>query len=106
MGWRLGVLTEITPPNQSMKPTAPWRNNFSELATDPARGLSLSFSLGSARERSQIALSWRNQAAARLNCRVATPKTVTDSDNNPKVEPASGTEVVVAVHVPGLSPPG
>src|SRR5713101_8324981 len=29
-------------PNQSMKPTAPWRGNFSELATDPARGLSLS----------------------------------------------------------------
>jgi len=29
-------------PNQPMKPTAPWQNNFSELATDPARGSSLS----------------------------------------------------------------
>jgi hypothetical protein len=29
-------------PNQSMKPTAPLRNNFSVIATDPARGLSLS----------------------------------------------------------------
>jgi hypothetical protein len=29
------------PPNQSMKPTAPLRGNFSVLATDPARGLSL-----------------------------------------------------------------
>jgi hypothetical protein len=33
---------EIPTPNQSMKPTAPWRNNFIEIATDPARGLSLS----------------------------------------------------------------
>ena len=24
-------------PNRSMKPTAPWQGNFSELATDPAR---------------------------------------------------------------------
>src|SRR5882724_10949355 len=30
------------PSNQPMKPTAPWRYNFSEVATDPARGLSLS----------------------------------------------------------------
>jgi CubicO group peptidase (beta-lactamase class C family) len=29
-------------PNQTMKPTAPWRNNFTAFATDPARGLSLS----------------------------------------------------------------
>jgi hypothetical protein len=29
-------------PNQQMKPTAPLRENPSELATDPARGLSLS----------------------------------------------------------------
>jgi hypothetical protein len=29
-------------PNQSMKPTAPWRGNFSVFAIDPARGLSLS----------------------------------------------------------------
>jgi CubicO group peptidase (beta-lactamase class C family) len=29
-------------PNQSMEPTAPWRNNFTAFATDPARGLSLS----------------------------------------------------------------
>jgi hypothetical protein len=28
--------------NQSMKPTAPFRNQFSELATAPCRGLSLS----------------------------------------------------------------
>jgi hypothetical protein len=28
--------------NQSMNPTAPLRGNFSVLATDPARGLSLS----------------------------------------------------------------
>jgi hypothetical protein len=28
--------------NQSMKPTAPLRENFNELVTDPARGLSLS----------------------------------------------------------------
>jgi hypothetical protein len=28
--------------NQSMKPTAPFRSNLSVLATDPARGLSLS----------------------------------------------------------------
>jgi hypothetical protein len=28
--------------NQSMKPTAPWRNNFSVFATTPCRGLSLS----------------------------------------------------------------
>jgi hypothetical protein len=28
--------------NQSMKPTAPWRNAFSEIATTPCRGLSLS----------------------------------------------------------------
>jgi hypothetical protein len=30
------------PPNQTMKPTAPLRGNFSELATTPCRGLSLS----------------------------------------------------------------
>jgi hypothetical protein len=29
-------------PNQSMKPTAPPRNNFSVFATTPCRGLSLS----------------------------------------------------------------
>src|SRR5260370_41918631 len=29
-------------PNQSMKPTAPPRNKFSEFATTPCRGLSLS----------------------------------------------------------------
>jgi CubicO group peptidase (beta-lactamase class C family) len=29
-------------PNHSMKRTAPWRNNFTAFATDPARGLSLS----------------------------------------------------------------
>ena len=29
-------------PNQSMKPTAPFRNAFSVFATTPARGLSLS----------------------------------------------------------------
>jgi hypothetical protein len=29
-------------PNQSIKPAAPLRGNVSELATDPARGLSLS----------------------------------------------------------------
>ena len=28
--------------NQSMKPTAPFRNNFSVFATTPCRGLSLS----------------------------------------------------------------
>ena len=28
-------------PNQSMKPTAPWQSNFSVLAADPARGLSV-----------------------------------------------------------------
>jgi hypothetical protein len=28
--------------NQSMKPTAPWRNKFSVFATTPCRGLSLS----------------------------------------------------------------
>jgi hypothetical protein len=30
------------PSNPSMKPTAPWRCNFSVLAIDPTRGLSLS----------------------------------------------------------------
>jgi hypothetical protein len=29
-------------PNQPMKPTAPWRNKFSVIATTPCRGLSLS----------------------------------------------------------------
>ena len=29
-------------PNQPMNPTAPWRDNFSVLATTPCRGLSLS----------------------------------------------------------------
>jgi hypothetical protein len=29
-------------PNRSMKPTAPWRYNFTVFATDPARGLSRS----------------------------------------------------------------
>jgi hypothetical protein len=29
-------------PNQSMKPTAPWRDKFSVFATTPCRGLSLS----------------------------------------------------------------
>jgi hypothetical protein len=42
------------------------------------------------------------QAAAHLNSRVATPSVVTASDNNPKVEPASGAEVVVLVHESGL----
>src|SRR4029077_13950274 len=28
--------------NQTMKPTAPWRENLSEFATTPSRGLSLS----------------------------------------------------------------
>src|SRR6266704_5643279 len=28
--------------NQPMKPPDPWRSNYSELATDPTRGLSLS----------------------------------------------------------------
>ena len=37
-----------------------------------------------------------------MNCRVATPNAVTDSDNNAKVEPASGTEVM-ALHVPGFA---
>ena len=31
-----------TTSNQSLEPTAPWRSNFSELATAPCRGLSLS----------------------------------------------------------------
>jgi hypothetical protein len=35
-----GVACE--PSNQSMKPTAPWRYNFSVFATTPCRGLSLS----------------------------------------------------------------
>jgi hypothetical protein len=30
------------PSNQSMKPTAPFRNKFSAFATTPCRGLSLS----------------------------------------------------------------
>jgi hypothetical protein len=29
-------------PNQSMKPTAPWRSNFRVFAINPARGLFLS----------------------------------------------------------------
>jgi hypothetical protein len=32
----------LSRPNQSMKPTAPRRENFSVFAIDPARGLSLS----------------------------------------------------------------
>jgi hypothetical protein len=43
-----------------------------------------------------------SQASAHLNRRAATPNAVTASDNNPKVEHASGTKVVVLVHVPGL----
>ena len=35
--WR----TATPAPNQSMKPTAPWRNKFSVFATAPCRGLSL-----------------------------------------------------------------
>jgi uncharacterized protein (DUF1697 family) len=38
----LNVRHHTTRPNQSMKPTAPFRGNFSVLATDPAHGLSLS----------------------------------------------------------------
>ena len=39
-----GSYSLVTPnrPNQSMKPTAPFRNKFSVLATTPCRGLSLS----------------------------------------------------------------
>jgi hypothetical protein len=33
---------EIQRPNQPMKPTAPWRSNFSVFATITCRGLSLS----------------------------------------------------------------
>jgi len=33
---------ERNPSNQSMKPTAPLRDNFSVFATTPCRGLSLS----------------------------------------------------------------
>jgi len=33
---------DIVWPNQSMKPTAPWRYDFSVFATTPCRGLSLS----------------------------------------------------------------
>jgi hypothetical protein len=38
----ISVVLSRFPPNQSMKPTAPLRGNFSVFATDPARGLSLS----------------------------------------------------------------
>ena len=41
-GWRRTDQLRRERPNQSMKPTAPRRYDFSELATDPARGLSLS----------------------------------------------------------------
>ena len=37
----LGMKSHL-PPNQPMKPTAPSRMTTSELAADPARGLSLS----------------------------------------------------------------
>jgi len=39
--WIDGVMA-AEKPNQSMKPTAPFRNKLSVFATDPARGLSLS----------------------------------------------------------------
>jgi catechol 2,3-dioxygenase-like lactoylglutathione lyase family enzyme len=42
LGWRLEILTEVTPPNQTMKPTAPLRCNFSEVVAAPCGGLSLS----------------------------------------------------------------
>jgi hypothetical protein len=48
-GWQLLYVYRFPPPsllpqkpNQTMKPTAPLRYNFSVFATDPARGLSLS----------------------------------------------------------------
>ena len=37
-----GILVFLARPNQSIKPTAPLQNNFSQLATTPCRGLSLS----------------------------------------------------------------
>jgi hypothetical protein len=37
-----GAAREMVETHQSMKPTAPLRNNFSVLATPPCRGLSLS----------------------------------------------------------------
>jgi hypothetical protein len=48
LSYRWKVVKNLTPrgweypPNQSMKRTAPWRNEFSLLATTPCRGLSLS----------------------------------------------------------------
>jgi hypothetical protein len=42
----VAVMEEVTDmrslSNQTMKPTAPWRNKFSVFATTPCRGLSLS----------------------------------------------------------------
>jgi hypothetical protein len=41
-GRGMSLLGIAQAPNQSMKPTAPWRDNFSMFATTPCRGLSLS----------------------------------------------------------------
>src|SRR5262249_12661096 len=54
------------------------------------------------RPRGDFCPSWSGQAAARLNCRAATPNAIRVSVINDRVDPVSGTPATVG-HTPGWS---
>src|SRR6266550_3681877 len=65
------------------------------------RRTSLSYETGLSNSICAARQPWRGQAAARWNCRAATPNAIRVSVINDRVDPVSGTGEDTSAHVPG-----